>query len=251
VPAESGVIAGPACVFPGLPGGLFRRFGTGLRRHAGWVPVMDKCLLRIAAGPDVAVSGPRPPRWQVSRPGHGGSAHAPARQTFRERSPGMSVRRPLDGRVKLGSQGTLGLFLTWPRTSGRRQITDRRRTEVTAPMATAPGVAHGTRPRKVLTGRQVAPDRVISTVAWHRWGGAPESGTDPLVVSPRSSARALSNHDRMARPVLRLRRDSDLRGAGCMVVDYCCGQERGPGLAPWGADGALQVHSGAEPPVMS
>jgi hypothetical protein len=33
------------------------------------------------------------------------------------------------------------------------------------------------------------------------WGGARESGTDPLVVSPRSSARAPSNHDRTARSV--------------------------------------------------
>ena len=34
MPGESGVITGSACVFPGLPGGLFRRFGTGLRRDA-------------------------------------------------------------------------------------------------------------------------------------------------------------------------------------------------------------------------
>ena len=57
-------------------------------------------------------------------------------------------------------------------------------------MATAPGVAHGTRPRKVLTGRQVAPDRVISTVAWHlgvalpspertRWSFPPGRAPEP------------------------------------------------------------------------
>jgi hypothetical protein len=87
------------------------------------------------------VLGPRPPRRQVSRPGHGGSAHAPARQTSREHSPGSPARRPLRGRVRVGSQGTLGLFLTWPGTPFRRQITNRRRTDVTAPMATAPGRA--------------------------------------------------------------------------------------------------------------
>ena len=82
--------------------------------------------------------------------------------------------------------------------------------------------------------------------------GAPESRTDPLVVFPRSSARARSNHDRIACSVLRLRRDPDLHTApGWMVIDYCCGQERGPGLAPRGANGALQVPGGPDPPVMS
>jgi len=89
----------------------------------------------------------------------------------------------------------------------------------------------------IVVGRHREDD--CGRVSLASWGGAPESGTAPLVFSPRSSTRALSNPGRIAFPVLRLRQDPDLHAApGCMVVDYCCGQERGPGLAPWGAAGA-------------
>ena len=89
VPYESGVIAGTADI---PPGGLFRhsaRVCAALDGYRLWINVFS----RIAAGPDVAVFGPRPPRWQGLRPRtrricpYSGEANVP-------RAPSRSRRRP-------------------------------------------------------------------------------------------------------------------------------------------------------------
>ncbi len=82
----------------------------GLRRRGRWLSVMDKRLLphrgrsrrRCVRSESAAMAG--------LRPGHGGSAHAPPRQTFREHSPGSPVRRPLRGRSKGGVSGNSGVI---------------------------------------------------------------------------------------------------------------------------------------------